>query len=1592
MFILYALVVGIAFAIDCPPGTYLHDSRCLNCTIGYYKNEPGTASCKACALGQYQDTAGQSNCKKCRSNLTTFVMGSTGVVRCTPCLEGSNMRPDRTCGNCSVGYYVDNRACASCPAGYDSTGLNAQCERCPRGQYSVGASACRDCTGKNYQNEAGQSSCKTCNIPSASAIACGACPTGRFLKNSACEQCPTGYRSRSQQTSCTKCVRGHYQDEQGQHLCKTCAPGSFQSDDAGQLCTPCERGTYQTSRGQKTCSKCPTGWYQAEQGQGTCDACPSGQSSTPSGLTSEASCGNCSIGTYSQSGGRCEECHESTYQDEEGQHGCKVCPPSTDLSEAGSKSSASCFSSKGLVTFVVFNTTITDSKGKQSLSRTCEIRPNLLLLCPGCRCTQTARDGFWASPVCDECSRGYAQADCKTTCPGYDGSNDDTICSGMGQCWFGKGGNGQCYCGGHSNIDTTAENIVVDVTTCASGEECDDYQPQDETQYKPIYYIMRYRQYSVFVVKLTDFTPTRGHMWFKRYPQATTYLNDCSMCTGKYELSDNGTHTGAYNTSDYHKFPPMAQSNNGFHGENCQYECGLCIGGQCLHRPHPYRFEYTVKESQGFKEMQGFIPAVVPQTTCECTSDEYDADAMCCPHGFEPYIKAPEGLYSHTPYLTTLNTNLPTRPFQVDKDLWILQEYGPPPYSIPPDGQIRISSNQDVENVSYIDIGPFGKHVFYGTQQQLCRACPGLFGKGVKSGGKQIETYQQAISAWWARASPSRKCNGIGQCDFYAKHLEARVGFMGQKFGSARLESATNDRFDTCFTYTRGEKGVTIDSFNTVNYTQGQDPFLGGPCPMGYFCTNTSKAVGYKEACPAGYYQNRTKQSRVQRNVFCAGTKVDQQAGRATYCQRNTATIEPDDFVDKVCTRCPPNHYAPKGAAVCQACPRGKVKKLSGTRVVGFQVYNTPNDGGTAPWYYIPNETGEEDEDCVLMPRGVIHIPTANNQMSHDRRGFLPIVTCPYGFTSRVGTFIFSTDVKAHITLKLNENTIEAPYVHLKDNDAQIWPYIVSHYCNECPSNTVTGQTSTTCTTCYSNQFKLYTKEMLKIIAVGPLPRTYAGGSVETNMTRLHNVRLEKPRTLYCTGTNCASYTMDVSTFNTLANCIVACQMLTVAQPEAYGFTETECICGVSGVSGNSSFTGEMRPGSHTNTWHGLPLCIECNPGTYRNPSGVCTKCQPGKYIPSDSAALVVGRCLSCPSGWVQDQVGTSNCTACSAGTYQQHTAQSACDTCPSGWWPNNDQSACDTCPSGWVQDQVGTSNCTACSAGTYQQDTAQSACDTCPSGWVSNNDQSACDTCPSGWVSNNDQSACTCVSKWENGTCHTWSYICRERLGVGFANSSLTLSSEYPTMTPQHFVGQNLQEWWVTKYNNPPLWEFALPIPTDAYHTWFWYPKYYDTNIRPMMFSVNVPCATTTYTLQNGSKRTYNPSKRTYNTDPTVAAGGSDQTVAAWGSVIKTGDENNIDKSLPILLQLKHTGCGTPAGAVLPGVFEPSNSKHWFVGFPWSENEVSEDEATWLLPNNMFQNMAGYQNLKQVATHCGAYFCENWAKVGIQQCNTLLL
>ena len=67
-------------------------------------------------------------------------------------------------------------------------------------------------------------------------------------------------------------------------------------------------------------------------------------------------------------------------------------------------------------------------------------------------------------------------------------------------------------------IDTSSENAVVDVRYCPKGQVCQHYglDQQDETSYKPVYFLMLYRQYSAYVLQLNHYTPSRGHMWFQR--------------------------------------------------------------------------------------------------------------------------------------------------------------------------------------------------------------------------------------------------------------------------------------------------------------------------------------------------------------------------------------------------------------------------------------------------------------------------------------------------------------------------------------------------------------------------------------------------------------------------------------------------------------------------------------------------------------------------------------------------------------------------------------------------------------------------------------------------------------------------------------------------------------------------------------------------------------------------------------------------------------------------------------------------------------------------------------------------------------------
>ena len=1149
---------GVA-CIDCGPGTSEFMFDCSDCPRGWFSENDRNPDCTRCAL-----------------QTTTEESGSNAASKCSVQCE-QNEIVDRfgKCQFCGGGKFVDGYHCTDCPKGwFKDTPLDAVCSACP--------------VGFNTETT-GQLNCYMCPPGEV----CG-CPWGQFGTDpDNCRDCPVGYFSKGS-IECTACATHTYQNEEGQGSCKSCPPGRLGDVVASEVCKDCAAGKFQMFEGSGACEECPRGRY-AGKGQSECTACLPGTSTLQEASTGLVQCISCPEGTM-ESEHLCVNCNEGMYQNETGQVVCKACPGET-WSSPGTIDEKDCFRIGGLVTYTFGN--VEDSKKETPFTTLCELRPNFVMLCPACTCDADSRNGFWAGPLCNECERGFATRFCTSICPGYDGMHDSTICNGNGRCWFGRQGSGLCYCGGKSEIDSSAENVFVDVRYCPAGQICPGYgvEKVPVMTYIPLYYLINYRQYTSFVLQMTQYTPQRGHMWFKRFSPTKGFENTCTQCTSKFSDSVL-TSVGFWNKDDeYELFPTGAQTANGFHGENCQYECAVCLnGGYCVHSPHPFRYSYTIQDT--FEEQTAVI---IPTTACLCSANVFDAAHMCCPNGFQPYIydgkreTTPYTRFSTVPYVTSIDNNIGMG-YYFDKDVY-LQPDIETPYAEPDDGFITVTNGRVVNNeVQFKQVGPYNKHVYHGTAKEICRACPGLFGKGVRAVDRLIETEQEAENYWWnfPASAGSKKCQGQGVCDFYNKDSQIDVDFMGsvndwallhrgtlckisiegfvgydrgepintlaqcvayglqkganfvgwapEKYlggtdedmkqtpkgevinyesrsgaetfaksefatawakkgkqlyaivdgelpipdsdseyaiypmldkrciayrscpevrpisavsyrafnvytiergrGDERLDTATFDRFDTCFTYTKNydhddskeNKREKFGLYLTQNYEQGDDPFLGGLCPKGYFCTQNSKGIGFKEACPVGYYQPLEGQTRAERDVHCSRVALN-----TTGCQVNLATKNSTDYVDQICLRCPRDTYAPTGSYECEQCPPGRVKKVSGNfDPNAVDVYNIPTM--TTPyWFYIQNEGGTEADDCAIVPPSVIHVPTANSKMeetpSDDQ--YMPVVSCPFGYSSQPGTYIVEDIWNMQSILKKDKSIMEAPYIYI-DGDIQV--------------------------------------------------------------------------------------------------------------------------------------------------------------------------------------------------------------------------------------------------------------------------------------------------------------------------------------------------------------------------------------------------------------------------------------------------------------------------------------------------------------------------------------------------------------------------
>ena len=294
---------------------------------------------------------------------------------------------------------------------------------------------------------------------------------------------------------------------------------------------------------------------------------------------------------------------------------------------------------------------------------------------------------------------------------------------------------------------------------------------------------------------------------------------------------------------------------------------------------------------------------------------------------------------------------------------------------------------------------------------------------------------------------------------------------------------------------------------------------------------------------------------------------------KGVLAKRKLQLFSPNDYVDKVCIRCPRSMWSSGGSKECSECPVGRVKRISGEFDTETLMLNFPTPVSQYNmWYYQYNEQGTLEQDCALVPESLVHVPDVNDLMSYERKNFLPVVSCPFGYTTQAGSVAndqdyierFIRDTVPESTLLPAKAFIEPPFVKERPNflwnsvngqtctdsgmkkiesyeDCQeaaasfgvynvqyrlgmfegcwyipsvnpntaywgviglqkclpslsyfcmqgskqedAWSHFTSQFCRRCPGESVSGPESGSCTTCYDNRIKQYSKDSIQMIA-----------------------------------------------------------------------------------------------------------------------------------------------------------------------------------------------------------------------------------------------------------------------------------------------------------------------------------------------------------------------------------------------------------------------------------------------------------------------------------------------------------------------------
>ncbi|XP_013070411.2 uncharacterized protein LOC106057644 isoform X3 [Biomphalaria glabrata] len=328
----------------------------LNCVEGFRTNQV-TQMCEACPKGSYQDKKYQDTCIPCPPDQSTKTSASTKSSDCENfCPSGFVKDNNGTCQPCTRGFFKDNSIdlfmnCTACndsfvtPNNASTSASECTVPNCKAGSYiDVNSNSCSKCLKGEYQDEKWQTSCKQCP-PDRDTETVGSVTFSQCLLN-----CSIGKENVNGSDLCTPCQVGYYKDKQGSTLCKPCAnlddndiTISAQTGATSQTnCSKlvCQAGYYPLN----TCTPCDYGWYQPSKWQDTCLACPSNKTTYIRGSSNASDCEvQCGKGQEIVNG-VCQNCQIGFYNDKRdpSRRSCLSCPIGYITSRTGADDVSLC--------------------------------------------------------------------------------------------------------------------------------------------------------------------------------------------------------------------------------------------------------------------------------------------------------------------------------------------------------------------------------------------------------------------------------------------------------------------------------------------------------------------------------------------------------------------------------------------------------------------------------------------------------------------------------------------------------------------------------------------------------------------------------------------------------------------------------------------------------------------------------------------------------------------------------------------------------------------------------------------------------------------------------------------------------------------------------------------------------------------------------------------------------------------------------------------------------------------------------------------------------------------------------------------------